>query len=227
MDILIFNNYLKFQKEISEGIFLKILRLPIKAIALFILQITTSFGTLVFCAIPKLNKYVWYPLLLQCFICILLFNYSEKYSINSSCEKMNKYKDYCYKVFTWLKTIDIYNETEIINLRNRINSRVEDKQKCYIAIKEKREKWMQILIIPIILAIFSYIMKKETDIVMVISYSILIIIVFIIIFCIFCAFSNLYNLIEKRKIKQMQCFVEDLQGVLDTQYANCIFVDKN
>ena len=97
---------------------------------------------------------------------------------------------------------------------------IEKSERQRITTQEHIEKWMQILIIPILLAVFSVIINGQTDLEILLEYTI---VFFIILGSIACMLFNCYNFLgfyKKRKLEQMKSFYSDLQGILDFQFDN-------
>lgn len=107
------------------------------------------------------------------------------------------------------------NITEIMT---RTNKRIDLLEKKRKERRDRIDRWIQILIIPILLAIFSAVIKEQTDLSLLLVYAVTMIVA---IASTGLAFLNIYNILDsfqKRKLEQIKSFVEDLQGILDCQF---------
>ena len=78
-------------------------------------------------------------------------------------------------------------------------------------------------IIPILLAVFSAIIRAQTDLMILFAYTVTFLIV---IGSMALAFINCYNIFDffkKRKLEQLKSLYNDLQGVLDCQLDDKLF----
>ena len=160
----------------------------------------------------------------QVTLCISLFFYTENFQIKNSDIRFLVYKEYCDKILQWL--IDcgiIVTKENIIELMLRVEKEIEKAEKQRAITRERIDKWIQILIIPILLAVFSAIIKAQTDLTVLFAYTFAFLIV---LGSIALAFINCYNILDffkKRKLEQLKSLYNDLQGVLDCQLENKLF----
>ena len=72
-------------------------------------------------------------------------------------------------------------------------------------------------------AIGTTVLNTNSDMEVMISGTITIIICFIALYCGYTGIQRITNFPNKRMYQQLKCFASDLQGVLDTQFSNSIF----
>jgi hypothetical protein len=74
------------------------------------------------------------------------------------------YKKYCGEINAWLRTTGlIINEKNLKEIITRVNRDVKSLEEKRFKCRDRIEKWIQILIIPILLAIFSEMIREKTD----------------------------------------------------------------
>lgn len=224
MHTILFDSYRKYQKENNDKFYKAISKLPKGAkFLLGGLVISFIYSILaIFFSFFK-NTYI-ICLVSQVTLCISLFFYTENFQIKNSDIRFLVYKEYCDKILQWL--IDcgiIVTKENIIELMLRVEKEIEKAEKQRAITRERIDKWIQILIIPILLAVFSAIIKAQTDLTVLFAYTFAFLIV---LGSIALAFINCYNILDffkKRKLEQLKSLYNDLRGVLDCQLENKLF----
>lgn len=108
-------------------------------------------------------------------------------------------------------------------LHSRVIENIEQLKSLDKESLERTDKWLQALIIPIVLAIITTSISNVSDIAVIFKNTLIIIICFVSVYCIFIAVQKISNFPNKRMIEKLNCFAGDLQGVLDTQFSDSIF----
>jgi hypothetical protein len=161
--------------------------------------------------------------LVEIVLCIASYFYVENYQIKTSDIRVIRYKEYCGKIMTWLQSNDVEtSKANLIELRNRMINAIEAKERVRKNGVEKVENWIQVLLVPLLLAVFAEIIDGQTNISMLLS-STIVLIVTIGIVC--ATLLNCYNMVsffQKRKLEQMRSFADDIQGIIDTQFEDGI-----
>lgn len=221
MHTIIFDNYRKYQKEDRNNIIKSIFRIPRFVIILFTIIVVSFIISIFLLLLNSFRNLYLYCLALEFCSCVALYFYTEHYQIKTSYSRLSVYQNYCAKIYTWLDELGVVTtENNISELKNRIDQDIkvaEEKRKLR---RERIERWIQILIIPILLAIFSAIIKEQKDLTVIIAYAITLL---ILLGSLGLAFLSCYNIIDffkKRELVQLKSFSDDLQGVLDTQFGN-------
>ncbi|MEE1125579.1 MAG: hypothetical protein U0L18_06540 [Acutalibacteraceae bacterium] len=214
METPLFYAYLKYQKDNQPDVWKFFLKLPKHIICIFILiaiSIIVSIITAVFEAtVPTLIA-----LAVQVIAYLLMYYFTEKHLIKFSESNYNKYCDYCEKLNIWLKEHSINSDENIDELLQRFKVQISEAKSENEKSKNRFDKWLQTLVIPIILAIITTIITKQDDLVTIINPVIVILMVFVVLYVTVTSIAEFVSLPEKRRIEQMQCFANDLQGVLD------------
>lgn len=128
---------------------------------------------------------------------------------------------YCFEIKSWLESVGVNTTPENLNIIiDRVKSQITYLDSVRNNNRNRIEKWSQVLIIPILLAVFSQIIKEQQDLSILFAYTATMLIV---IGSFGLVFLNCYNALDfykKRKLEQMKSFADDLQGVVDSQFDN-------
>lgn len=141
-----------------------------------------------------------------------------------------KYVSHCSDLAEWFQqTGFIVSKDNVIELRNRVKQHISDDQKRKKENQERFDKWCQALLFPILLAVFSAVIKNQTDILVMLGYAMTMIVTIGLLYLGAYHCVNVISFFEKRKFAQIQRFAEDLQGILDTQFDDRLIQwwDKN
>lgn len=224
METILFENYQKYQKEYRGNLFRAIFKLPVPAIALLLTLVLVTVLGIVTIFVNTIKFIAPYTVAIETTLCIIVYFYTDRFRIKNSDKRLTKYAEYCSDVATWLKgTGFVFNEKNVEQLIIRVSAKLDKAEKDREKRKDAVEKWVQILLIPVLLAVFSQAIQQQEDIAVLIAFAVLIL--SIVGLC-GVSFISLYNILEffrKRKIEQLRSFVEDLQGVLDTQFDEKLY----
>ena len=72
---------------------------------------------------------------------------------------------------------------------------------------------------------FSAVIREQTDLTILLSYTIAFLMTFSSIALVILVFYNCFDFFRKRKLEQLKSLSSDLQGVLDCQFDDKLFVD--
>ena len=157
-------------------------------------------------------------MLFELICAVVAYFYTEHMQIIMSNENIVQYKDKCNKTYQWLKEHDVFEKQDIQNYRDRLVKYIEKNETSNMARKQRLDKWMQILLIPVVLAVFSAFIKDQTDMNAIMGYALGFVFIIIVVYGLVLGLSNVTQIFYKRQLNQVQMFVNDLQGVLDTQF---------
>ena len=218
MEMLLFYSYLKYQKDTQGGMIKNILKLPAFIKIILIVLTIILILSLVFLFIFPNIHIVFTLLFLEISCAIATYFYEEHIRIEKSNKNIAHFEDRCIRVFQWLKEQSISDKQEIEAYKNRLTAHINKSENAREIKKQRLEKWVQILLIPVSLAAFSALMKEQTDISIIIWYTF----IFVVLAAVICAYiwgiSSIIQVLTKRKLAQIQMFINDLQGILDTQF---------
>ena len=228
MQTILFDSYRKYQKE-NKGKFFKVIsKLPLGAkFLLGGLVLSFIYSILaIFLSFFK-NTYL-VSLISQVILCISLYFYTENFQIKNSDVRFLVYKEYCAEIQQWLVEIGIVVTKEnITELMLRVEKEIEKAEKQRTTTRERIEKWIQILIIPILLAVFSAIIRAQTDLTILFAYTFAFLIVIGSMALAFINCNNIFDFFKKRKLEQLKSLYNDLQGVLDCQLDDKLFLKND
>lgn len=218
MENYLFYAYLKWQKENKENTIYKLFKMPILAKILLVILFLTAILSFVFIFNNMLIASV-INMLIESTCCIITFFYTERLQTKNCNDGFTKYEAYCFKLYAWINSFSISKEDEIIAIRKRIIKKAETLKSDDSKQKDKVEKWLQILVIPIVLAVVNNVINNQTDISLIITYVISILILFVTIYVVIYTVLAIKNVFSKKRINQYQCFANDLQGILDVKFG--------
>ena len=220
MEEYLFYNYLKYLKDNDKTFWKGLFKLPWWIIVLFfsiIIVLVLSIIYAVFnCAIGALIS-----VFIACVLSIVIHFVVANYRIEFSEERLAEYKKHCIDVLDWLKNNDIHSEEEITSILERVKNNIGVQKDELYKKSEVTFKWMQTLIIPIIIVAFTAMLSSYDDVQIIVYLALSAIFVFALLYSVFGSIKSIVLLPSKRRVEQMQCFANDLQGVLDCmKYVN-------
>ncbi len=210
----LFYAYLKYQKDNKLNAWKYLLKYHKPIFIIFVIMII-SVIVQVITTILSVSYCSWICFVIEIIACMLIYYWSEKDLIKYSFEKYEKYCDYCEKLYKWLKHLDINSYEGIYELLQRIKLQISERKDENEKSKNRFDKWLQTLAIPIVITMVTTIINKQDDLIAMINPVVAILIVFVELYITFTSINKVISFPKKRKIEQMQCFANDLQGVLD------------
>ena len=210
MDSVLFFTYLKWRKEKTDGVFAKLRKLPIKAIMLIGGMIICAVVSILLCNQSIYMSYI--PVFIELILLIISAFYSDKIYIDRSEQDYKDYKDYCKEFYKWLVLHDYPNKKSISKLKNRIYKKQIDINSKIEKSRERMDKWLQILFIPIVLLIIGSIFDNQYNMDTKLVYTIGIIAASVSIYMVVLGLDNFSNVFYNRRVSQYQLFINDLQG---------------
>ena len=224
MELLLYRSYLKYLKDNRDPISKAYKKMPKTMVALLIILLLSAISVILVICIEKIRMYFYAAIVIEVIIAFVVFLYGQHYEIKNSDQDIKEYETYCSNLFVWLKNTSVsVARKDIIELKSRMVYRLENheqkQQKTYdIAIR-----FIQVLIIPIVLTILTVVLNKQIDISMIFAYGFIAIMVLSFLAVTLFGFISFVNLIRKNEFEKMKSFVNDLQGILDTQFDEGIF----
>lgn len=216
MEQVFLYSYLKYQKENNKTKWknLKIIPWYLKSLILISIIILISSFVLLF---NDLKTYGLIAEMIALAIIIVAYLLSENFMILQSDVKLNNYISSRKELKNWLNDINIKNEDSIKLLINRLKESISKKEEIKKTSAARWDKWMQVLIIPIILSILTTIIASQKDINQIIAYVLSILLMCGSFYGIFFILKTIYNTFFNRRLAQMHFFVDDLQSILDME----------
>ena len=224
MHTILFDSYRKYQKDNKQSLMKTIFKLPIGVKLLLIGFVLCLIYSILALFIDFFKSTYFICLILQVILCLCLYFYTENFQIKTSDIRLSTYQEYCGKIKAWLtKTGVIVTQENVTELVSRIEKEIDKLEKKKTANRERIEKWIQILIIPILLAVFSAIIREQNNLTILFAYTTTFLIALGSLSLAFLNCYNIFDFFKKRKIEQLKSLSSDLQGVLDCQFDNKIF----
>ncbi len=229
LETILFENYQKYQKEHRDNLFRALFKLPLIAIIMLItLMISTVLGiTSTF--VKEISFIFPYTILVEAVLCVVIYFYTDHFRIENSVRRLTKYANYCGEIAKWLKSTGfVFNQANVEQLIKRLSAKLDKIENERLRRKEAIEKWIQILIIPVLLAVFSQSIQKQENVAVLLYFAVVVLTFVGLIGISILSINSIIEFFRKRKIEQLRGFVDDLQGILDTQFTNRLFdVDNN
>lgn len=224
MEQILYKNYLKYLKENKTPLYKALLSIPKCAAGILVALVLSGVVTFVFMCAEKLRQYIIIPLAFEVVFSIVAYFYSEHYEINNSEKYLENYKEYCGDIYNWLKNTSISVEkTSIIEIKRRIDDKLEKMEKSKENNRNTIERIVQVIIIPFVLAMFAALIKNESDANVIVAYGVYFIFFPIALLVMMFGLFEVFSMINKNEFNKLKKFSDDLQGILDTQYADSLF----
>lgn len=231
MEEYIFNCYKKWVKEQNGNISKQLSRLTKAANALIILLVVTMAAIIITYILSVCNviNVVWItiPALLEAIIGIISYVYTSKYEINHSDNALNEYQQYCDNLSDMLTERNITSRPFLEEIIGRYKVLIDDSSKKIERNQDRINKVMQILIIPVFLAVLGNLLSMQTDAQSAIETGIAL--SFVIAFIYFIGFYPVYiynNLTIKKRQNNYKQFVTDLQGIIDFERCETSLIEE-
>lgn len=225
MEDFLFNCYLKFKKEHSSDFWEKINKLPRHLLILFIISIVSAVLSIGIFFVFENPLWNWILIAIELFSTIALGFYTEKYSVDNSQTQIDNYINYCKDMYCSLCDNNIKTEEHIHEILNRINDKIADIQLKLDKKHDEINKLMQILFIPIVLAILKEFFDSYSELSSMVESSVLVVIFTLLAYSIIISGNYLMNYDTIRCQNKLKCFASDLQGVLDVMVTFSISDD--
>lgn len=157
MDEILLNCYLKYKKEQSISLWKKIMKNStlLSAVIIMVLLVGSAGFAVVISMIESIRIWMWIAVAVEMILCVILYILTEKYEIESSSENMENHISDCYKLAEWLGYYQISSDEAIRLLHKRLTDQIDEiKAECKVK-RERRDKWLQTLMLPVMLSIIS------------------------------------------------------------------------
>lgn len=214
MEKILLYAYLNYMKENKITFWPKLLKLPKHILVLLALAIVCILGVLL-CSVFRQPLWSWAFIAGELVFGIIAFYCLDRYQIQTAKMSFSEYKDYCKDIEKWLIEYDLKTADDIEKMRIRLETNLSEMKTEYEKRNERLFKWTQTLIIPIILAVITAVIAKQSEFESIIAYASALLFAFAALYGVFVVFRNILAFPVKQKIEQMECLISDLQGVLD------------
>ena len=218
MEFYIFNSYLKYQKENSPSLFKAMKRTPIYLwIILGLAVICAVLGT-VFSFIDGLAWSFLVFSLAEIVFTFVAFVLQERWEIKHSDRELEEFKTSSIELYNWLSNLSITSRADIELLLERLSDyrdgQIERREKQ----NNKIDKWMQTLIIPLILAIITALISNQADVESVLMFIFFMLAIVAMTYGLIWLVRSIVGILQTQRRNKMDYFIADLQGVLDVVF---------
>lgn len=220
MENYIFNCYKKWLKDQNGSISKQlsklnnIARFLVAALFIMLAAVLVTYFLYVFKLIDEI--WVFVNALIEVVIGIAAYIYTSKYEINHSDDEFNNYFEYCKNLSTIFAEKEILSYSFIRELIGRYKVIIDDSNKKIERNQDRIDKYMQILIIPLFLAILSKMLDMQADAQSAISAGISVALGIAFLYLIIVLPVNMYNNIAiKNRQNNYKQLVNDLQSIID------------
>lgn len=224
MDEILFYNYLNYQKEQNLPLSKKLLKTPTIMKIFIIISILAVATYTVFYFSPELKTYStivsFIASVVEALICIALYVYIERYQIKNSSCALEKRLNYCKKLSLWLSDNMSLTDDAIELLYKRLIEQINAQNADHKEQNNRVDKWIQVLVIPVILSIISSLISKQTDFSDMMTVTISLMFIILMIYFFIWIVRCILWFPTKRKNEQMKFFANDLQDIMDLKILN-------
>ena len=218
MEFYIFNSYLKYKKENSPSIFKAMKRTPIFLWIILGLAVICSILGTVFSFIDGLAWLFFVFSLAEIIFTFTAFVLQERWEIKHSDMELEEFKTSSIELYNWLSNLSITSQADIELLLERLNDyrggQIEKREKQ----NNKIDKWMQTLIIPLILAIITALISNQADIESVLIFIFFMLAIVAMIYGLIWLVRSVVGILQTQRRNKLDYFITDLQGVLDVVF---------
>ena len=223
MEYHLLNSYLKYQKDHSESFTKVIKRIPWYIALLLGLAILCLIASIVCVFVTGINGWFYVFTFAEAIIAFILYWAQERWEIKYSRKQYDNFRVSAQNLYNWLSEYCITTEEEIELIKARLTRDLEKQDELKKEQKNKIDKWMQTLVIPLILAIITSFISNQTNIESVLGYVFSLLAITFLVYAMIWIIRSVYGLITSRKRDNIELFIDDLQGVIDVMF---VFPDK-
>lgn len=217
MELDLFYAYLEFQKNNKTPFSKKLLKTPIFAYILFLVTLLSCIFGIYFVISHKTTRAI-ISIFIETICYFISDYYIEYFTIKNSAENLKNAKEHYSVIKEWLQKNNISNSAFIEKIKQQIFVRINDLKDKQIRFNTQIEKWLNLLVIPIILIIANFVVDSTNKLSEVIIYSFSIFIICLSLYNISKFFYSVFWFSTKLKIERLSIFADDLQGVLYLDY---------
>lgn len=222
MEDKLFYAYLKYQKDSMRNAWSNLLKLHWTVLLPFGISIISTLSTLALTLVSPLCGWNWISVAVMSLSYFVLMHTTESFQIKRSHEKFAEYCDYCAEMKLWLAGFSIDSKEKIASIKDRISGKISDITSSHEKSTAGMDKWLQGFATPIVLAIITTVIAGEDATEEKVAMTCVIVLVFALTWYLCSVGAKMLNFNRKRKLEQLECFVSDLQGILDTQFEGGI-----
>lgn len=224
MELLLYRSYLKYLKDNKIPVSEALKKIPKVMLWILISLILSAICAVVVLCIEQIRQYFFVALGVEAIVSLIVFLYAQHYEIKNSDKDIKAHKKYCEALYIWLeKSLISVESKDIVELKSRMDSRLEKYAETQQRTTDIIMRFIQTLIIPVILTVLTVILNNQIDINVILAYGFVAIMLLCFFIVTLFGFVSFINLIRKNEYEKMNSFSKDLQSILDTQFEDGIF----
>lgn len=223
MEYQLLNGYLKYQKDRNKSVVKAIRKLPIHVLVLLILALLCLAATLVSIFVVRMSKWFYVFTLAEAIISFVLYLVQERWEIKYSRERYTNYKQYAHDLYKWLSEYSITTKEEVESIKSRLTDNLEKQDELKRQQNERVDKWMQTLVVPLVLAIITAFISNQSNVETAIGITVASLAIFGFVYAFIWIIRSVAGILNNRKRNNVKCLIDDLQSVIDVMF---IFVTK-
>ena len=219
-------SYLQYQKANNKIAWKRLMRFPWYILLLLAISLVLFVTTLILECV--LSNKIPVAVLEIATLIVICFTYflSENYRVITSKSALQNYANSRSSINEWLKTVRIDSNDDKELLLTRLKEYISLQEAKQKRTADRRDKWLQVLVIPVILTIMTTIIANQKDVSLIISSVITIMFIFGLVYGLIVLLMTVNELPIKRRINQMQCFADDLQSTMDMEQLGWLDMSK-
>lgn len=198
MENYLFYAYLKYQEDNKLHVWKNLFKYHKHIFAIFLILLTFAVMEVIVTFL-RINCLIWSFLLLEFLAYFLLYYFTEKDLIELSEINYENYCNYCKKLNKWLNKFDINNYQSIYELLQRIKLQISEAKDENEKSKNRFDKWLQTLVIPIVITMVTTIITKQNELSAMIEPVVTILIVFVVSYITITSIKKLAISLKKEK----------------------------
>ena len=222
MEGILINAYLKYQRDCEENTHIDFSKLDKTVLVPLIIAILSTMSTLISAFVSAYSLLYWISGGVMA-ISYGIFSYTtENVKIKRSYEEFVGYCLYCADLKDWLAKFSVDSKEKIVILKERISIIVSDLSQACENSTGRVEKILQVFATPVTIAIVTAVIAGNDAADEKLIIAVAIILIFVLVWIICNAVTKIRNYKHKKEIKELEYFISDLQGILDTQFEGGI-----
>ncbi len=179
----------------------------------------------VLCNFDFFKPYIVWGVLVLVVLAVFISCGFHKHFLLSSDDRLNSYCAHIIEVKKWLDEKGFLVTAENVSvLISRVQKNIEDIEKKQEKNVDRITKWMQILLIPLLLIIYTEFIGQGRDVVQILANGLYSFIFTAFLFLVALAWYYILTNFLKMKLEQMKCFAADLQAILDCQIGDKLLI---
>lgn len=219
MEYHLLNSYLKYQKDHGESFLNSLKRIPTSIKILFVITFICLVASLIFLFVDWSSIWFYIFTSLEVIMAFILYSVQERREIKYSRERYNDFIKTTRDLFDWISTFDIETKEDIELIKNRLIDDLNKRDELQRQRSEKIDKWMQTLVIPLILAIITSFISNKTDIETLMGYVFALLAFVGLIYAIVWVFRSIHGIWDNRKRDNIEYLIDDLQSIIDVVFV--------